>query len=215
MTIMHDTDIIEYLNRITSKQVDWIQQLEREAEQNEVPIMDKQGISLLQQLIRLHKPTKILEIGTAIGYSALRMLEAQPDAEIVSVERNKEMYDRAMLNIKAQNKQEQIDVIFGDAIEVEEEVIAKGPYQMIFIDAAKGQYRRFFEKYQQSLTNNGVIVTDNVLFRGLVVNPDEAPKRLQNLAKKIDQYNQWLLQHPLYNTTILPLGDGVAISIKK
>ncbi|MGN8645592.1 O-methyltransferase [Gracilibacillus sp. HCP3S3_G5_1] len=212
---MHDTDIIEYLNRITSKQVDWIQQLEREAEENEVPIMDKQGISLLQQLIRLHKPTKILEIGTAIGYSALRMLEAQPDAEIVSVERNKEMYDRAMLNIKAQNKQEQIDVIFGDATEVEEEVIAKGPYQMIFIDAAKGQYRRFFEKYQQSLTNNGVIVTDNVLFRGLVVNPDEAPKRLQNLAKKIDQYNQWLLQHPSYDTTILPLGDGVAISIKK
>ncbi|MGP4041769.1 O-methyltransferase [Gracilibacillus sp. D59] len=212
---MNQTDIIKYLDTITPIQDDWIQQLEEEANQNHVPIMDKQGIALLQQLIRLHQPAKILEIGTAIGYSALRMLEAKSDAKVVSIERNQEMYDRAMKNIQEQNQEEHIDVIFGDALEVDEKVAEKGPYQMIFIDAAKGQYRHFFEKYGQMLTDKGVMVTDNVLFRGLVVNPEEAPKRLQKLANKIDQYNQWLLQHPSYHTTILPVGDGVAISVKK
>ncbi|SFL79579.1 Predicted O-methyltransferase YrrM [Gracilibacillus orientalis] len=212
---MNQTDIIKYLDTITPKQADWIQQLEEEAEQNHVPIMDKQGIALLQQLIRLYQPTKILEIGTAIGYSALRMLEAKPNVQVVSIERNQEMYDRAMKNIQDQNQEEHIDVIFGDALEVDEKITEKGPYQMIFIDAAKGQYRHFFERYGQTLTEKGMIVTDNVLFRGLVVNPEDAPKRLRKLANKIDQYNQWLLQHSSYHTTILPVGDGVAVSVKK
>ncbi len=212
---MNHTDITGYLDTITPKQADWIQQLEEEAEQNCVPIMEKQGIALLQQLIRLHQPTKILEIGTAIGYSALRMVEAKPDVQVISIERNQEMYDRALKNIRGQNQEEHIDVVFGDALEVDEKIIEKGPYQMIFIDAAKGQYRHFFEKYGQTLADKGMIVTDNVLFRGLVINPEEAPKRLQKLAHKIDQYNQWLLQHSSYHTTILPVGDGVAISVKK
>ncbi|WP_018931506.1 O-methyltransferase [Gracilibacillus lacisalsi] len=212
---MNHTDVIKYLDTITPNQTGWGYQLEEEAEQNHVPIMDKQGIAFIQQLIRLHQPTKILEIGTAIGYSALRMLEAKSDAQIVSIERNQEMYDRAVKNIHAQNQEEHIDVIFGDALEVDEKVAAKGPFQMIFIDAAKGQYRHFFEKYEQTLADKGMIVTDNVLFKGWVVTPEEAPKRLQKLANKIDQYNQWLLQHPAYHTTILPVGDGVAISVKK
>nr|WP_058307302.1 O-methyltransferase [Gracilibacillus massiliensis] len=212
---MNDDNILDYLDQITTPPDDWVNKLEAEAEENHVPIMDRQGILLLQQLIRLHQADKILEIGTAIGYSALRMLEAKPDTKIISVERNNEMYQRAMHNINTQNKQEHIDVIFGDALEVEDLIHDKGPYDLIFIDAAKGQYRHFFEKYQTYLTDSGCIVTDNVLFRGLVVNPNYAPKRLQNLAKKIDHYNQWLMEHPDYHTTILPVGDGVAISLKK
>ncbi|SHN10076.1 O-methyltransferase [Gracilibacillus kekensis] len=212
---MIEENILHYLDQITPSSDDWVNKIEAEAEENHVPIMDKQGILLLQQLIRLHQPDKILEIGTAIGYSALRMLEAKPEAQIVSVERDNEMYQRAIHNIHNQNKQGHIDVILGDALEVEDLIHDKGPYDLIFIDAAKGQYRHFFEKYQSTLTDSGCVVTDNVLFRGLVVHPSDAPKRLQNLTAKIDQYNQWLIEHPDYHTTILPVGDGVAISLKK
>ncbi|UOQ47351.1 O-methyltransferase [Gracilibacillus caseinilyticus] len=212
---MYSKEIISYLNDIAPESENWVQALEEEAIEHHVPIMDKQGISILQQLVRLHQPVKILEIGTAIGYSALRMLEAHPQASIVTVERDQQMYERAIHNIERQQKQQNVDVILGDALEKETEILAKGPYNIIFIDAAKGQYRRFFESYLPALKSNGMIITDNVLFRGLVADASEAPKRLQNLANKIDQYNQWLLQHPSFHTTILPVGDGIAISIKK
>ncbi|UOQ86102.1 O-methyltransferase [Gracilibacillus salinarum] len=212
---MHSKEIISYLNEIAPNPESWVQVLEEEAMEYHVPIMDKQGISLLQQLVRVHQPAKILEIGTAIGYSALRMLEAHPNTSVVTVERDQQMYQRAMHNIEMQQGQQNIDVIFGDALEKEAEILAKGPYDMIFIDAAKGQYHRFFESYLPALSNTGIIITDNVLFRGLVADASEAPKRLQNLANKIDQYNQWLVQHPDFHTTIVPVGDGIAISIKK
>ncbi|GAE94104.1 O-methyltransferase family protein [Gracilibacillus boraciitolerans JCM 21714] len=207
---------MQYLDNIRPSQSEWIIQLRREAEEHHVPIMDEHGIGLLQQLIRIHQPAKILEIGTAIGYSALRMLEAKPDTQITTVERNPEMVERAIYNITSLNKQNHIDVILGgDALEAADRITEKGPFDFIFIDAAKGQYRHFFDTYQQSLTDDGCIVTDNVLFRGMVANPSDASKRLQKLAEKIDQYNQWLLQHPEYHTTILPVGDGVALSVKK
>ncbi|MDX8045885.1 O-methyltransferase [Gracilibacillus sp. S3-1-1] len=212
---VHNQDIIDYLNKLGQEEADWIKQLQQEAEEHHVPIMDKQGIALLQQLIRLHKPTKILEIGTAIGYSALRMLEAYPDSSVVTVERDQSMYERATANIELNNQQDNINIIFGDALEVEGDIQQQGPYDMIFIDAAKGQYRHFFDKYAPLLTDKGLIITDNVLFRGLVTNAEEAPKRLQKLVEKIKLYNQWLMENPLYDTTILPVGDGVAISVKK
>jgi predicted O-methyltransferase YrrM len=167
------------------------------------------------QLLRIHGSKKILEVGTAIGYSALRMAEALPEAEIVTIERDLERIQTAKEFIQRSGKGGQIILIEGDALEVENDVRAYGPFDAIFIDAAKGQYKKFFELYAKYLKADGVIVTDNVLFKGLVAEEEIDSKRTRNLVKKIDDFNMWLMNHSEFNTVILPVGDGIAISIKK
>lgn len=215
MKKVHDESYIDYLQTITPNNESWVSELEKEAAAEHIPIMSWPGIQLLQQIIRLHQPKRILEIGTAIGYSALRMNQASKKAQIVSAERDKEMYNQALKNIKSQNKTDRIDLLFGDALEIREEIIEKGPYDLIFIDAAKGQYLRFFETFAAALTDTGCIITDNVLFRGYVTDPLLAPKRLRKLAEKINYFNKWLMNNPDFYTSIFPIGDGVAVSIKK
>lgn len=195
---------------------DWVKDLEKQAKIDHVPIMDPIGINFLMQLIRLHKPHKILEIGTAIGYSALRMSEANPSSKITTIERDDNRFEQAVQNIKLLNKDNTIEIIHGDALEVLIELADNGDqYDCIFIDAAKGQYMRFFELSQPLLAENGLIVTDNVLFKGHVYDPNFEHPRHKKMVEKIRAYNEWLVNHPDYITTILPIGDGVAISVKK
>ncbi|WP_079708425.1 O-methyltransferase [Paraliobacillus ryukyuensis] len=205
----------EYLQSLLEESAEWARQLEEYAKENHVPIMEPLGMQFLMQLIRLKQPNKIVEIGAAIGYSALRMQEAYPEATITTIERDEERYQEARKNVTAYDKQGKIHLIFGDALECSNEIEKKGPFDLLFIDAAKGQYQRFFELYAPMLTTDGVIITDNVLFKGLVADPTKADKRKQKLANKIKAYNTWLTSHPDYNTSIVPVGDGVAITTKK
>ncbi|WP_042146086.1 O-methyltransferase [Paucisalibacillus sp. EB02] len=194
----------------------WVKELENQAKIDHVPIMDPVGINFLMQLIRLNKPTKILEIGTAIGYSALRMNEANPSSKITTIERDDSRYEQAVENIKKQHKDNVIEIIHGDALDELMKLANKGEkYDCIFIDAAKGQYMRFFELSQPLLEENGVIVSDNVLFRGYVYDPNFEHPRYKKMVEKIRAYNEWLVNQPSFITTILPIGDGVAISVKK
>lgn len=191
-------------------------EMEEYARENRVPIMELEGIEAMLQIVRIQQPTKILEIGTAIGYSALRMAEACPSAHIITLERDQERYEKAENYFARSGMANQITLIKGDALEQEDEVRILGDYDMIFIDAAKGQYKKFFEMYSQYLNNSGVIITDNVLFKGLVYEKAEIEKkRIRNLVQKIDQFNEWLMKNDRYHTVILPIGDGVAISRKK
>jgi predicted O-methyltransferase YrrM len=190
-------------------------EMEKYASEHHVPIMELAGIETMLQLLRIHGSKKILEVGTAIGYSALRMAEALPEAEIVTIERDLERIQTAKEFIQRSGKGGQIILIEGDALEVENDVRAYGPFDAIFIDAAKGQYKKFFELYAKYLKADGVIVTDNVLFKGLVAEEEIDSKRTRNLVKKIDDFNMWLMNHFEFNTVILPVGDGIAISIKK
>lgn len=191
-------------------------EMEEYARENRVPIMELEGIEAMLQIVRIQQPTKILEIGTAIGYSALRMAEACPSAHIVTLERDQERYEKAENYFARSGMANQITLLKGDALEQEDEVRLLGDYDMIFIDAAKGQYKKFFEMYSQYLNNSGVIITDNVLFKGLVYEKAEIEKkRIRNLVQKIDQFNEWLMKNDRYHTVILPIGDGVAISRKK
>lgn len=210
-----DEYLIPYLNRNLPKQVDWVMELEKQAKIDHVPIMDPIGINYVMQLIRIKKPKRILEIGAAIGYSALRMSEACPKASIVTIERDEVRYQQAIENIIKQNKKEQITVIFGDALEeLQELAAAKESFDFIFIDAAKGQYKRFFELANPLLVKDGIIVSDNVLFRGYVANPEMAPGKYKKMVEKLRTYNDFLVQHPDFTTTIIPIGDGVSISLK-
>lgn len=177
--------------------------------------MELAGIEALLQLLRIQDSKKILEVGTAIGYSALRMAEALPNASIVTIERDLERIQCAEEYMSRSKHGKQILLIKGDALEVEEIVSGQAPYDAIFVDAAKGQYQKFFEMYSKYLSDNGMIITDNVLFKGLVAESEIESKRIRNLVKKIDGFNQWLMNHPDFHTVILPVGDGIAISKKK
>ncbi|MGN7399754.1 O-methyltransferase [Cytobacillus praedii] len=212
---MENEKLHAYIEEIIPARPELFQRMEAYAKENGVPIMELVGIEAMIQLLRIQQPKNILEVGTAIGYSALRMAEALPNCKIVTIERDAERYELAEQFISEAGKEGQILIIKGDALEAEPLIKEYGPFQAIFIDAAKGQYQRFFEMYSQYLDDFGVIITDNVLFKGLVCEPEIENKRTRNLAKKIDSFNKWLMNHPDFYTTILPVGDGVAISKKR
>ncbi|GEN51981.1 O-methyltransferase [Halobacillus faecis] len=205
----------EYLQSLLSKPSTAVKKMESQAEEHRVPIMEPLGIDFLMQLLRIQQPKRILEIGTAIGYSALRMLEACPGSQIITVERDEQRYKDALKNIKDLNAEGQIHVIHGDALEVASTIEKEGPFDLLFIDAAKGKYEQFFHMYSPMVSDAGVIVSDNVLFKGFVADDSEANPRMAKIANKIRSFNEWLVQHPDYYTTIVPIGDGVAITKKK
>jgi predicted O-methyltransferase YrrM len=191
------------------------EEMERFAKENNVPIMELTGIETLLQILRIQGPAKILEIGTAIGYSAMRMADALPKTHIVTIERDEIRLKQAIHNITQSDMSEQIKVIKGDALEVFNEVKSEGTFDALFIDAAKGQYLKFFEMYSPLLSDNGIVYTDNVLFKGLVTEENIESKRIRSLVGKIKNYNDWLMSHNQYFTTIIPVGDGLGISKKR
>ena len=184
-------------------------ELEEYAKENHVPIMMPDGIEYLTNYIKENNIKNILELGTAIGYSAIRMCSVSDDIKVTTIERNKEMYDKAIENIHRYNLDNRINVIFGDALDVE----ITGKYDLIFIDAAKSQYIKFFNKYSVLLSNNGVIVTDNLNFHGLREKKDEIEsKNLRSMMNKLDNYIEFLKKNTEYKTTFLDIGDGIGIT---
>nr|WP_308314946.1 MULTISPECIES: O-methyltransferase [Bacillus] len=203
-----------YLDELIPERPELIMEIERYAALYHVPIMENSGMEVLLQLLRIHRPDSILEIGAAIGYSALRMSLALPSAKIVTVERDEERAAIALENFKKAGNS-MITLVKGDALQVDVEVASHAPFDAIFIDAAKGQYRRFFELYSAFLKAGGLMITDNVLFKGLVSAEQIDHKRTRSLVNKIKDFNSWLVNHPDYDTVILPVGDGIAVSKKR
>lgn len=192
--------------------MDKIKEMEEFAQLHDVPIMEPEGIHFMCEFIKENKVKNILEIGTAIGYSAICMAQVDPTIHITSIERDEERYHLAVSNVKALGLQDRIELILGDALES----VVSEKYDLLFIDAAKAQYIKFFERYEVSLLENGYIISDNLGFHGLVENPDNIQSRsLRQLVRKIKKYIEYLEQRDDYETKFLKLGDGVAISKKK
>jgi predicted O-methyltransferase YrrM len=210
-----DAKLHSYIEGLILERNPLLTEMEFYAREHNVPIMELEGIETMLQLLRIQGTRRILEVGTAIGYSAIRMAEALPGAQIVTIERDDERAQLAVGFIERSAYKERITLIKGDALEVEEQISGHAPFDAIFIDAAKGQYKKFFEMYSSYLSSDGMIITDNVLFKGLVAEPEIESKRIRNLVKKIDDFNKWLMKHPDYISVILPVGDGVAISKRR
>ncbi len=208
-------EIISYIESNIKPRSELLAEMEMYAEENNVPIMELVGIEALLQLLRIQQPKNILEVGTAIGYSALRMAEILPQTKIVTIERDEERYQKAESYLSQSHHRDQVVTLFGDALELEKTVEKEGPFDAIFIDAAKGQYQKFFDLYSPMLTEHGVIYSDNVLFKGLVAQEEVEQKRMRQMVKKLQNYNRWLMEHEDYDTAILPVGDGIAISRKR
>ncbi len=189
-----------------------VEDMEKYAHEFHVPIMLKDGITFLTDYIKKNKIKRILEIGCAIGYSSINMALVSDDIKITTIERDKRMYDKAIENIDAFNLGNRIDVIFGDALDVD----INETYDLIFIDAAKSQYIKFFEKFKHNLDKKGVIVTDNLEFHGLVEDSSNCSRNTKQLVNKIRKYIEFLKNNEEFETEFYKIGDGISISkIKK
>lgn len=186
-----------------------ITNLEIYAKENNVPIIQKEGLNFLIEYIKQNNVKTILEIGTAIGYSSINMALVSDDIQITTIERNEKMYKQAIKNIKDFNLENRINVIYGDALDT----VVQDKYDLIFIDAAKAQYIKFFEKYKQNLQINGTIITDNLNFHGLALHPEEIhSKNLKALVRKINNYKDFLINNKEFQTVFYEIGDGIAVS---
>lgn len=212
---METEKLHSYIEELIQNRSDLFEEMEQYAKTHQVPIMELSGIETILQILRIAQPKQILEVGTAIGYSALRMATVLPETNIVTIERDSERYTVAEDFIKRANKEHQILIIKGDALEVESLIEKFGLFDAIFIDAAKGQYKKFFEIYSKYLADKGIIITDNVLFKGLVCEDTIESKRVRSMVSKIKDFNKWLMEHAEYDSVIIPVGDGVAISKKR
>lgn len=190
-------------------------EMEQFAEQNHVPIMQLAGIESLNQLLRIQKPTSILEIGTAIGYSAIRMAQALPNCQIVTIERDESRVQHAKQFIARSEVADRIRVIEGDALEVAMDELPT-TFDAVFIDAAKGQYMKFFEKYAPLVPSGGVLYIDNMYMHGLSdLDIKEVPRRKRTMIRNLKIFADWIMAHPDYTSAFFPVGDGLLICLKR
>jgi predicted O-methyltransferase YrrM len=189
-----------------------MQELEEYAKINNVPIMLPDGIEFLKDYIKKNNIKNILEIGTAIAYSAIQMASISSDITVTTIERNDIMYEEAIKNISKYNMENQIKVIKSDALEV----TLSDSYDLIFIDAAKSQYIKFFNRFTPYLKDSGVVITDNLNFHGLREKRAEIKsKNLRSMMNKLNDYIEFLKDNKDYTTEFLDIGDGIGITRKK
>ena len=192
-----------------------IEQIEQEALDTRVPIIRKETQSFLSVILMIKQPSRILEIGTAIGFSAILMSEYLPEnGHITTIEKYEKRIPIAKENFRRAGKEEQITLMEGDALKVMETL--RGPYDFIFMDAAKGQYIHYLPDVLRLLSDGGVLMSDNVLQDGDVIESRFAvERRNRTIHGRMREYLYELKHHPKFETSILPLGDGVALSVKK
>ena len=189
-----------------------IEQIEQYAHLNHIPIMEKEGIEFLTNYIKENNIKTILEIGSAIGYSAIKCALVDDDITVTTIERDKERYNIATKNISEFHLNNRINIINDDAFNT----CFNEKYDLIFIDAAKAQYIKFFEKFKNNLKENGVIISDNLKFHGLVNgNDDNLSRNVKGLVRKLRIYIDFLQNNSEFETIFYDIGDGVAVSKRK
>ncbi len=183
-------------------------------EESYAPIVQKSTEQLIVTLLKLIKPRRVLEVGTAVGYSAILMAQNLPeDSTIVTIERYKKHADIAVDNIFEAGFEKKIKVIEGEAAEVLHWL--DGGFDFIFLDAAKGQYIEFLPDIMRLLNSGGVLLSDNILYHGMIEDEDKVERRKITIVKRLHMYLQEIMNNENLTTSIIPIGDGVALSVKK
>lgn len=193
--------------------MEWMNELDEitaYGREHQIPILMDESLSLIKKILKEYEHPRFLEIGTAIGRTSLMTASIDPSVRVVTIERDEDMIRQAEENFKNSPYAAQITFLKGDAREVE---IPEGPYDVIFIDAAKSQYKRFFERVSPMLAENGVIISDNMFFHGLVEHPERTHNRhTKGLIRRLKQYTDYLTSLDGFETSILDIGDGVALT---
>ncbi len=205
--------ITEYMRKIRREKDSQLGDLERRAREEKFPVAEPETADLLEILCMIKQPEKILEIGTCIGFSALLMLSAAPNAKITTIERNPVMIPPARENFRKFNAEESITMLEGDAVDILK-TLPDNSYDFIFLDAAKGQYPTFYKECQRLLQKNGIIITDNVLFNGMVATGIPDIRRNKTIINRLNEFLNTLEQDTDMKTVILPISDGVTVSYR-
>lgn len=176
--------------------------------ENDVPIITDEGLNFISNKIQENNIKTVLEIGTAIGYSAISF--TMNGCTVTSIERNEKMYNLAVENVAKLDLKDKVNLIFDDALLTNK---VEGKYDLIFIDAAKAQYEKFFNKYKEHLSENGLIICDNLNFHNLDIT--KVSRSTRQLIGKINRFKEFLTNNSEYETTFFDVGDGMSVSIKK
>ena len=206
----------EYLSSLLPRRSDFLEELRRKSALTEsyAPIVTRDTEQLLVTLLRLKKPKRVLEIGTAVGYSSILMADnLPPDSEIVTVERYKKHADIAVDNVFRVGYENKIKVIEGEAAEVLSWL--DSGFDFVFLDAAKAQYIEFLPEIMRLLNSGGILLSDNILFHGMIGDDNNIIRRKITIVKRLRMYLEEITHNPQLATTILPIGDGVALSVKE
>ena len=204
-----------YINSLDNGNGDFLDALERRALRDDVPIIRQDMQSFLKVLLAIHRPKRILEVGTAGGFSALLMAaNTDEDCTITTIEKYEKRIPEAKKNFADAGMQDRITLLEGDAIEIMQEL--EGPYDMIFMDAAKGQYIHFLPEALRLLKKDGVLISDNVLQDGDIIESHYAvERRNRTIYKRMREYLYVLKHTDGLLTSIIPTGDGAAITVKQ
>ena len=190
-----------------------ILEMEQYAKDKNVPIIEKDSIAYIMKYIKNNNVKNILEIGSAIGYSAILMASSSKDVKVTTIERDETRYMECLKNVKKCGFDKEVNVVFQDALEVN---LTGVSYDLIFIDAAKGQYKKFFEKFKFFLAPSGVIITDNLKFHGYVGKKETIDsKNLRGIVDKIESYIEFLKTNEEFETEFIDIGDGISVSKRR
>ncbi len=209
-----DERMVAFINSFDKGNTPFLENLEKEALAARVPVIRRETQGLIRFLLAAHRPMKILEVGTAIGFSALLMSEYGPEGcHITTIEKCEKRLAQAAENFARAGRQQQITLLAGDALDILREL--EEPVDMIFMDAAKGQYIRFLPDILRLLPEGGLLVSDNVLQGGDIAESRYAvTRRNRTIHARMREYLYELTHHPRLRTCILPVGDGVTLSVK-
>ncbi len=202
--------ITEYLHEVLPETEGYLADMEKFAFENDVPIIHKEVKFFLEMLCGMLKPSRILEIGTAIGYSSSVFAMTSENVKVTTVEREPDMTELALQNHKILGLSDRIRVIEGDALEVLD--CLKEKYDLIFIDAAKGYYSEFFAYAKKLINPGGVIVCDNILYKGMTATDDLVKRRQKTIVYRMREFLHSICRDVDFKTSIIPMGDGLAVS---
>jgi predicted O-methyltransferase YrrM len=202
----------EYIRDILPRKEGLLKDMEEYALENHVPIVQPEVAKLLEVITKINQTKSILEVGTAIGYSAIIFTKAMGDGKLTSIERRSDMVEIARKNIEIAGLKDQIEIIEGCAEEILPNI--EGKFDLIFLDAAKGQYMKFLSSSINLLKKGGILVSDNVLYKGMIASDEYVVRRKITIVKRMRKYLDYIMDHPDLTTSLLPMGDGVALSYK-
>lgn len=191
-------------------------EIEKKALERNIPVMQKEGIEFLIQTFQNHHCHSCLEIGSAVGYSAMMMASNIDDFDVETIELDKGRYLEARKNIDENGLSDQIHIYLADALTFDCQQLLHQQFDCLFIDAAKAQYQKFFEKYMPLVKDNGICIVDNLDFHGMIFDIDHIKNRnTKQLVKKIKRFKDWIFNHDEYNVEYHQVGDGICIIQRK
>lgn len=204
----------EYIRKLIPKRKGTLEEIENFARENGVPVVQPETAKFLEFMVSMKKPLRILELGTAIGFSSILMYEASGNnPEIITIERDPKMIELAKVNLEKFNLQHKIKIEEGECLEILEKL--DEPFDLIFMDAGKGHYNHFLPHCLRLLKEDGIIVADNVLFRGMVASDDLVKRRKITIVKRMRTYLDMVSNDDSLITSVIPMGDGIAITRRR